>query len=158
MWRRMMAGSLVGLTLATISAGAADAKPNRVSFQGISVVVPPDGTVSKGSPRLYLFKKSRWIDENCRLLESEHAGIQLDIADADAGTGAVVRPATFDETTGTGITSGAADQPCGSRSQSVHFQEDDETVVDTYVDFGSKVSPSSKREAYRILNSIRGTS
>ena len=81
--------------------------------------------------------------------------MRLDVAHADAGTDYEVRPTTFAPTSGSGLTSGATDQPCGSSSQSVNFQQNDDTFIAAYVDFGRTADPSSRREAYRILNSIR---
>ena len=53
--RRLLVYALVAIALAGVSAIDADAKTNRVSFRGISVVVPVGWRVSKGSPRIYLY-------------------------------------------------------------------------------------------------------
>jgi hypothetical protein len=40
----------------------------------------------------------------------------------------------------------------------MRFQQDDNTFVDAYLDFGKNADRGTEREAYRILNSIRSAS
>jgi hypothetical protein len=65
-----------------------------------------------------------------------HVGVILQLTTATSTGSYGKRPANFSPRTGSGVTRGTADQPCGSSSQSIQFKDHGQRI-DAYVDFGA---------------------
>lgn len=155
---------LFGLALAVVLVSACTSDPpaqsgKRVeSPSGLSVVVPHGWTTDVATPkRLTVFIHGRWIEEGCASRSDlTHVGVRLDLVpiplqNAEDFDG---RPARFTPSSGTGASSGSADQPCESSSQVIRFTDNGQ-YVDAYVDFGVHASKGDKASAYAVLNSLR---
>jgi hypothetical protein len=155
---------LVGLVAAMVfvSACASDGAPvqtgRRVEARnGVSVVVPDRWTADAASAaRLSAFVHGRWIDEGCSHGDRAHVGVRVDVVPEQLATAESFgpRPDHFTFASGDGVASGAADQPCGSSSQTIRFVENGRHI-DIYVDFGLQASTRDRTAVYKLLDSLR---
>src|SRR4051812_33553245 len=133
---------------------------NRVEgSNGLSVDMPRGWVTDTASAaRLRLFAHGRWNGEDCKHTNRKHVAVQADVV-SDAlpqSTTFESRPAHFTPESGSGVTSGAADQPCGSSSQAIRFL-DSGRRLDVYAEFGSNASERDKAAVYKVLDSLRVT-
>jgi hypothetical protein len=154
-------GVAVLLVVAGCTSTGNQAVPGRRvrAANGLSVVVPHGWTFDASDPtQLRVYEHGLWIGENCVAREREHVGVRLGvIRPGTPGAGAFPfgpRPARFTTRSGEGLSSGFADQPCGSSSQEIRFTDHGQ-LIDTYVDFGSRASKVDEARAYEILDSLR---
>jgi hypothetical protein len=96
------------------------------------------------------------VDESCSEDDPAHVGVRLDVVPAPLAAGETFgrRPRPFTAESGSGVTSGAADQPCGSSSQRIRFVEHGR-YVDVDVTFGAESGERDREPVYEMLNGLR---
>jgi hypothetical protein len=146
------------LTSACASDGSPVESGSRVrSPNGVSVVMPHGWESDTASAaRLTAFVHGRWIDERCSEGDAAHVGMQLDVVPPSLAANQTFgrRPPHFTAESGSGVTSGAADQPCGSSSQTIRFVENGR-YIDVYVTFGAAANEGDRAAVYELLDGLR---
>ncbi len=159
---RFGTAALEGALLVGLAAGctgsSSDARPRRVETpSGLSVVVPDGWSVQTkdSAGGLSVFYGNKAIAENCNSKRDfTHVSVIFQVATANSGGTYQKRPLHFDSRSGSGVSRGAAVEPCNSSGQIIRFTDHGQHLY-TVVDFGARAGSRQRARAYHVLNSLR---